>query len=456
MTRLFIPVALAATLLTPGAAYALTCADYASPVPVANNSFDQTTVPLPVDLVAGDTVTVSISWQRTTATPATATLTLKDGVTTLGTASLPVGGSGPLTDFAAIAITAAVQFPDAVISVPNTNSANTYAVRLSCVPAAPGGGDGGGDGGGAGSGDSATLDTIQHGQGQATAFRAVDMISSLARGGIDAAFADDTDTTTMAFGYAGAAIIDVTPAELASGGFNLWTGASYQLAIPDAGQWEGGQASVAGGLNYRVDERWIVGVFAAYDQAGYRLDADSLASRGVALGVTSAFRLDDTWRVELIGVVERLRYDLEAGAVTGDFDATRVTLDGTLKGVVPVSAQVDFVPSASLMVLREDQAGYTDSASVAHASSVITSGQLSTGGHFVFYPTSGLDATFSLGGSGHYTFATTADGFSASLDAGIAFTLAPSATLSLNVSLNGIADPTGAAASVQAKLGGAL
>lgn len=63
--------------MTLGAAHALTCADYATPVLVADDSFDTTTVTLPVGLVAGDVVTISITWERTTVTPATASVSLK-------------------------------------------------------------------------------------------------------------------------------------------------------------------------------------------------------------------------------------------------------------------------------------------------------------------------------------------------------------------------------------------
>jgi hypothetical protein len=451
LTKFLIQAASIATLLMPGTAYALTCADYATPVPVANNSFDTTTVPLPVDLVAGDAVTISISWERTTVTPATATITLRDGSTTLGTASMTVGGSGTFTSFAAITVNTAMQYPDAVISVPNTNSYNTYSVRMSCTPAVPDSG-----GGGNPAGASSSLDAVQQTQTQASALRSAGMISGMARGGIDAAFSSGDNSSIMAFGYAGSAIIDVTPTELASGGFNLWTAASYEFALPQAGLWSGGQASVAGGLNYRVDERWILGVFAAYDQVGYTLGADSVANQGLALGVTAAYRLDDTWRVELIGAVERLRYDLGTGPVTGSFDATRVTLDGAVKGIIPVSAQIDFVPTAALMVLHEEQAAYVDSASVAHSEYAISSSQLSAGARFVFYPTGGIDAAFSLGGEGAYSIAATGGGFGASIAAGVVFTLTPAARLSLNAALNGLASSTGQSISLQAKLGGQL
>ncbi len=457
MKILFLPVAFAATFAMPAAAYALTCADYASPQLIADDMFGAITVMIPADLAAGDTVTISISWQRNVVTPATATLTVADGLTALSTVSLTVGDSGGFTNFPAVTVNAAVDYPDAHIAVPNTNMYNTYSVRLACTPATPGGGGDGGDDGGDGEpAGSAALTTIQQGQAQATARRSADMITGLAQGGIDTAFAGGDDSSIMAFGYSGSAIIDVTPSELASSGFSLWTGARYDFAIPQAGQWNGGQAALAGGLNYRVDERWIAGVFAAYDQAAYERGPESLASRGLALGVTAAFRLDDTWRIEMIGTVERLRYDLGSGGVTGSFDATRVTLDGALKGVIPIAAQVDFVPSLAVMILREDQAGYTDSAATVHAANTTTSGELSAGGHVVFYPTGGTDAVFSVGGRTNYTIATTGGGFSASVDAGVTLSLGAAAKLSLNTALNGIGGPAGQSVSVQARLGGAL
>lgn len=450
IVKLLIPAALAATLLMTAAAEAATCADYASTTVMSNNNFSETTVPLPINFAAGDSLTISINWQRTSAAGATATLQLRDGATTIGSTSMAISGTtGGPTAFPAITLSAAVSNPSAIIDVPNTNSTNTYSVRLSCSPAAV-------VGGGATSTSSETITSVQQGQAQVAAFRSANMISGLASGGIDAAYSGADDTSIMAFGYAGSAIIDATPAELASSGFNLWTGARYEVAIPQAGQWSGAQGSVAGGLNYRVDDRWIVGVFAAYDQAGYNRGTDSLASRGAALGVTAAYRLDETWRVEMIGTLERLRYEIGSAGVTGAFDATRITVDGTLKGILPISAQVDFVPSLGLMVLREDQGAYTDSASVAHGASALQSGQLSAGGRFVFFPTGALDAVFSIGGRGDYSIASSNGGFAATVDAGVDFNLSASSTLSLNAALNGIAGAKGQSASIQAKLSGAL
>ncbi len=257
------------------------------------------------------------------------------------------------------------------------------------------------------------------------------------------------------FGYAGSLVFDATPAEMASAGFNIWTGARFDAALPGTGQWTGGQASLAGGINYRVDERWIVGVFAALEAANYNLNADSVTNRGVGLGIVTAYRLDDTWRVEFIGSVERLGYDLKAGATTASFDATRVTLDGTLRGVIPLTANIDFSPDLGLMFLREEQSAFTDSGSTAHAANSIAAGELSLGGKLFFYPTNG-DMVFSLGGHGLYALAATNGGFSASVDAGVVYSLAPNASLALELGLNGMGHARGLGASLQAKLTGAL
>lgn len=460
LRRSLLRVALAAVISTlSGAAIAATCADYATTTQLTGSSgfWSQSTIPIIGNFVSGDVLTLSISWNRTTAAAGTATLDFQNGATSQSIATRTVGVSGTSggpVSFASITLGANFNDVQAIVEVPNTSSTQFASLFLQCT-SAPVVGVGGGGGSSPGSSTpSATIQSIQQSQTYAVGVRSTGMIGGMVRSAISSAFAGGSDTEILAMGYAGSLVLDATPEEMLGSGVSLWTGARYELALAGTGQWGGGQASVAGGLNYRIDESWIAGVFATYEAAGYRLNgsSDTLGSSGFGLGLTTAYRLNEAWRIELIGSLSRLNYAIASGTTTANLDATRLHIDAGLAGTIPIAATIDLLPRVGISVMREDQAAYTDSASVAHAAAGLFSAEAIVGGKFLFYPL-GEGVTFSLGGGGSLG---TAAGFSANLDAGAMFELAPDVRLTIDTGLNGLAGTRPLTVALQAKLSGDL
>lgn len=458
LRRSLLRVALAAVISTlSGAAIATTCADYATTTQLtgASGFFGQSTIPIIGNFATGDALTLSISWNRTSAAAGTATLDFQNASNSQSIAARTVGVSGTSggpVSFASITLAANFNDVVAIVEVPNTSTTQSASLFLQCTSAPVVGGGGGGGGGG--STPSATIQSIQQSQTQIVGTRSIGMIGGMVRSSIDSAFVGGSDTEIMAMGYAGSLVLDATPEEMLGSGVSLWTGARYELALAGTGQWGGGQAGVAGGLNYRIDESWIAGVFATYEAAGYRLNgsSDTLGSSGFGLGLTTAYRLDEAWRVELIGSLSRLNYAISSGATTASLDATRLHIDAGLAGTIPVAATIDFLPRVGVSMTREEQAAYTDSASVAHAAASLFTAEAMAGGKFLFYPL-GEGVTFSLGGGGRLG---TAAGLSANLDAGAMFELAPNARLAIDAGLNGLAANRPITVALQAKLSGDL
>lgn len=459
LRRSLIGVALAAMISTlSGAAIAATCADYATPDRIGTFESDPTpsTGFATANFVAGDVVTVYARWA---AAPGTGSGALTVDFRTnndvnFGNGSVTVSGASQTTDLfvGTATIPSAMPYFNVWVQSPTFwGSSTEYELYVTCAPAS---GGGGGGGGGGGSTPSATIQSIQQSQTQIVGTRSIGMIGGMVRSSIDSAFAGGSDTEVLAMGYAGSLVLDATPEEMLGSGVSLWTGARYELALAGTGQWGGGQASVAGGLNYRIDESWIAGVFATYEAAGYRLNgsSDTLGSSGFGLGLTTAYRLDEAWRVELIGSLSRLNYAIASGATTASLDATRLHIDAGLAGTIPVAATIDFLPRVGVSVMREEQAAYTDSASVAHTAASLFTAEAMAGGKFLFYPL-GEGATFSLGGGGSLG---TAVGFAANLDAGAMFELAPNARLAIDAGLNGLAGSRPLSVAVQARLSGDL
>lgn len=258
-----------------------------------------------------------------------------------------------------------------------------------------------------------------------------EMISELATAGLDVAFAGED----QALGYSGI-VLDATPDALAQAGFSLWAGGKGLLTLEQADQWSGGQGVVAAGLNYRVDDRLVLGTFASLEAAAYRRDSadEDLGASGATLGALAAYRLDETWQVQIIGHASRLGYEVSSGTTTGAFDATRLVLTGSLTGTIPLSASIDFVPVLSLGASHESQAGYTDSSAVSHAAATFASANVSGGGKFMFYPESGPFA-FSAGAYGSYRSDV---GATAKVEVGTSASLGDAAQFSATAGVQGI------------------
>ena len=248
------------------------------------------------------------------------------------------------------------------------------------------------------------IDYIQDGVLKHATINSTQMINDLVDGGVDAAFSAQADKSAGSLGFtSGGIVVDATPDALKGSPFAVWSGVRYGLTPGGANNWSGMQVSGAAGVNYSASDTLILGAFGAYEADGYNLKANSqsFTGSGPTAGLVAAYRLGDNWRIEATGYASLLGYNIDDAGTTGKFGAVRYVLKGTLSGAMPLNANVDFVPVASLSVVREDEAAYVDSAAANHAAQTVLAGQGSAGGKFVFYPTDGL-VTFWAGGYGDY------------------------------------------------------
>ncbi len=227
-------------------------------------------------------------------------------------------------------------------------------------------------------GGESVLTGMQDGVVQQSSSIATEMITDLV---------GNADAANSFMGYAGTMLVS-EPVD--GSGSTIWAGLKYHWTFGDENQWTGGQWTGTGGINFRLDDAWVIGVFGAYEQSGMTLAAQdqSFDGSGASLGVTAAYRFDD-WRVELLGYGSRLAYDLDADGTTGSFGAWRYVLDGKLIGTLPVTANLDFSPVAGLAVVREFHEAYTDSDAASHDARDYLAARVSAGGKLILYPLSG-------------------------------------------------------------------
>jgi len=266
---------------------------------------------------------------------------------------------------------------------------------------------------------------------------ATEMITDLVGASIDAAYAGTTDAASSFMGYTGTMLIS-EPVD--GSGSTLWAGLKYHWTFGGDEQWAGGQWTGTGGINFRLDDSWVIGVFGGYEQSGMTLAAldRSFDGSGGSLGVSAAYRFDD-WRLELLGYGSRLSYDLADGDTTASFGAWRYVLDGGLVGTLPVAASLDFAPTARIAVVREFHEAYSDSDAADHAARDYLAARLSAGGKLIFYPLSG---GFTLAAGAYADYWTTEgqanSGLTGRAEIDAAIDLTEQARLGLNAGLDGI------------------
>ena len=390
-------IAAVAAVLSSSVAFANafdTCADLQA-VPYAPNGGNLNlfgaTLTLPVKFAAGDVLTFNTDvTSRGTATNLTVDVVANSA--TLSHAVFDLTTSGPFS----MSATMQADYDGNIVQVTYGNDAvvspfPSGTFSITCTPAPPSSG-------------GTDIDYIENGVLKHATINATQMINDLVDAGVDAAFSAQADKSAGSLGFtSGGIVVDATPDALKGTPLAIWSGVRYGLTPGDANNWSGMQVSGAAGINYSASDALILGAFGAYEANGYNLKASSqsFAGSGPTAGLVAAYRLGDNWRIEATGYATLLGYNIDDAGTTGKFGAVRYVLKGTLSGAMPLNANIDFVPVASLSVVREDEAAYVDSAAASHAAQTVLAGQGSAGGKFVFYPTDGL-VTFWAGGYGDY------------------------------------------------------
>ncbi len=282
------------------------------------------------------------------------------------------------------------------------------------------------------------VETIQNSIVRDASMRSTELITGLVNSSIDAAYAGNADAANSFMGYAGTVMM-AAPVEAGSS-TSMWAGLRYGVTFGTSDQWTGGQVAGGAGINFQLDDAWVVGAFGGVENSGYALSAlnQTMGGQGVSLGVTGAYRFGD-WRLELLGYGSALEYKLDNAGTTATFGAMRYVIDGKIVGTLPVSATVDFAPEMGLAVVNEHQNAYTDSAATSYAAQQILAARATAGGKFVFYPLSG-GFVFSTGAYADYwtTENQSNSGLTGRVELGTTIDLTDSAKLGVKGGLNSI------------------
>jgi hypothetical protein len=282
---------------------------------------------------------------------------------------------------------------------------------------------------------------------------ATEMITGLVHSSIDAAYAGNAEGANSFMGYTGSVLM-VEPA--GETGSTVWAGLKYHWTFGDDDQWTGGQLTGVGGVNFRLDENWVVGLFAGQESSGYDREAlaQSMTGTGYSLGVSGTYRHENL-QFQLLGYGSRLAYELEDAGTTGAIDAWRYVLDGELTATTALSANVDLVSVGGLAVVRERHDAYVDSASAEHEARDYLAGRATAGGRLVYYPTNG---GFTLSSGAYVDYWTTEEqansGLTGRVELGTGIDLGTASTLGLNAGIDSIGgEQLGASVDASLKVG---
>jgi outer membrane autotransporter protein len=149
-------------------------------------------------------------------------------------------------------------------------------------------------------------------------------------------------------------------------GMNAWVSGGYTSidANDRGGEFDGNVVNVNIGLDAKLTDRFVLGLTAGYEN----LDVDTTFNSGTfegdgySVGPYVAFRLTDNWTLLGLATYTWLEYDTRNGntAVTGSFDAERITASAGLSGNFRHNSWV-IGPQAGVLFVNEEQDDYRQS-----------------------------------------------------------------------------------------------
>ena len=171
------------------------------------------------------------------------------------------------------------------------------------------------------------------------------------------------------------------------GSVNYWIKGTGAWFGADNSSFSGRTVDLLVGADKLISPNTIFGVLAGYGKANFSTvvnsNAGSFDAVGYHVGIYGGKKLSDTLMLDGMIAYTRSDYDNKSGAVSGSFDASRITAAANLVGSIK-QANYTFMPTISFLYGSENQDAYTDSASVVHASRNIRTGRLSVGPKILF------------------------------------------------------------------------
>ena len=208
------------------------------------------------------------------------------------------------------------------------------------------------------------------------------IISGTARGTLDGTQTNGANGNTFFLSSLGLdnASEDAGLAMAGSAERNLWVSGRYTKI--DGDTVDGHSSNLTVGVDFMTSTDTLVGVALSYGDTDYDTDLSGTDGKLEASGLTFAayFATEMASGLVFDGVLSfgNIEYDIASGGTTGSFDARRIGLG------LGVYRQFDWngmviEPGANLIVVKENQDAYTDSASTAVAESSFTAGNVSVG-----------------------------------------------------------------------------
>ena len=181
---------------------------------------------------------------------------------------------------------------------------------------------------------------------------------------------------------------DITPSDFAAvSPLNLWVQGNLERYEGHGEDFDGHVSTLLAGIDYRVSDALVLGLLAGYGTADIDTrifnTGGNLSSDGYSLGGYFGSRLAANVFADGFIAYTGSDYDVRYGAVTGDFDASRVTGGINVYGSMPMGG-FTLQPEFSVFFAREKQDSYTDSGGTLRGAQTFESGRVSAGPKLIF------------------------------------------------------------------------
>lgn len=232
--------------------------------------------------------------------------------------------------------------------------------------------------------------------------------------------------------------------------WNLWVNAGYTVIDGSSSSPDGGILNGVVGLDYKVNEDWVLGALAGYEWTDFDFARTNgtLEGGGFTLAAYSGLRISRNLTIDALLGHSWLNYDNDVAGDSGDFDATRWMLAGNITGHF-LYGKYTIEPNLHGQIAWETQEGYTTTGGTVVTKQTLTIGKVAFGprvsrDHLM---DNGTNAEFWGAVEGEYDFANNDSGttnlnldgdISARLSAGVDFDFTNEVSLELDGNIGGL------------------
>lgn len=232
--------------------------------------------------------------------------------------------------------------------------------------------------------------------------------------------------------------------------WNLWVNAGYTVVDGSSSSPDGGILNGVVGLDYKVNEDWVLGALAGYEWTDFDFARTNgtLEGGGFTLAAYSGLRISRNLTIDALLGHSWLNYDNDVAGDSGDFDATRWMLAGNITGHF-LYGKYTIEPNLHGQIAWESQEGYVTSGGTVVSKQSLTIGKVAFGprvsrDHLM---DNGTNAEFWGAIEGEYDFANNDSGttnlnmdgdISARLSAGVDFDFTNEVSLELDGNIGGL------------------